>query len=57
MTKQECNSLISSCKTRVDELEKYCDRNPEDREALIDLTLLRVALEALSSKKDHHDEA
>ncbi|HDR2781856.1 TPA: hypothetical protein QCJ60_001126 [Enterobacter sichuanensis] len=57
MTKEERSSLISSCKTRVDELEKYCDRNPEDREALIDLTLLHVAMEALSSKKDHHDEA
>ncbi|WBG90066.1 hypothetical protein N5580_13315 [Pantoea piersonii] len=49
MTNEDRQALIAPCKMRVEQLEKYCARNPDEQDAKIDLALVRVALEALTA--------
>lgn len=50
MTAEQKQALISACAERVRAMENYCTYEPQDTEAALDLSLVKIALAALTAQ-------
>lgn len=50
MTEEQKQALIAACADRVKAMKNYCACEPQDKEAALDLTLVEVALAALTAQ-------